>query len=57
VLRADVVVLELPGLFLGKDNDLAGSLCKSLKHLRSTILRLLTNDAVPQTLLSAKDTR
>ena len=34
VLGADVVVLELPGLFLGEDDDLAGSLCKSLEHDR-----------------------
>ena len=33
VLRADVVVLELPGLFLCEDDDLAGSLCKSLEHV------------------------
>ena len=33
VLGADVVVLELPRLFLGKDDDLAGSLCKSLEHV------------------------
>ena len=34
VLGADVVVLELPGLFLGEDDDLAGSLCKSLEQIR-----------------------
>jgi hypothetical protein len=28
-------VLELPGLLLGKDDDLPGSLCKSLKHVCS----------------------
>ena len=33
VLGADVVVLELPGLFLCEDDDLAGSLCKSLEHV------------------------
>ena len=33
VLRPDVVVLELPRLFLCKDDDLAGSLCKSLEHV------------------------
>ena len=33
VLGADVVVLELPGLFLGEDDDLAGSLCKSLEQV------------------------
>ena len=34
VLGADVVVLELPGLFLGEDDDLAGSLCESLEQVR-----------------------
>ena len=33
VLRPDVVVLELPRLFLSKDDDLAGSLCESLEHV------------------------
>jgi hypothetical protein len=33
VLRADVVVLELPGLFLGEDDDLTRSLCESLEHV------------------------
>jgi hypothetical protein len=32
VLCADVVVLEGPRLFLGKDYDLAGPLCESLEH-------------------------
>ena len=32
VLRADVVVLERAGLVLCKDDDLARSLCETLKH-------------------------
>ncbi len=32
VLRADVVVLERPGLLLGEDDHLAGPLCESLEH-------------------------
>ena len=32
VLGADVVVLESPRLFLGQDDNLAGSLCESLEH-------------------------
>ena len=32
VLGADVVVLERACLFLGKNDDLAGPLCESLKH-------------------------
>jgi hypothetical protein len=35
VLGADVVVLEGPGLLLGKDDDLAGPLCESFEHLGS----------------------
>jgi hypothetical protein len=27
-------VLELPGLFLGQDYDLTGSLCESLEQIR-----------------------
>ena len=36
VLGADVVVLELPRLFLGEDDDLAGSLCESLEQVGLT---------------------
>ena len=32
VLGADVVVLERAGLVLSEDDDLAGSLCETLKH-------------------------
>ena len=38
VLGADVVVLERPGLFLGQDDHLAGSLCESLEQLRLPLL-------------------
>ena len=34
VLRADVVVLERPRLFLRENDHLTGPLCKSLEHLR-----------------------
>ena len=34
VLGPDVVVLERPRLFLGENDDLAGSFCESLEHLR-----------------------
>ena len=33
VLGADVVVLQRAGLFLCEDDDLTGTLCKSLEHL------------------------
>ena len=32
VLRANVVVVEHPSLFLSQDYDLTGSLCEPLKH-------------------------
>ena len=35
VLGADVVVLERARLFLGQDDDLAGSLCESLEQMTS----------------------
>ena len=52
VLGADVVVLELPRLFLGKDDDLAGSLCESLEHVgyllpKPLSVRLLRGYASP----------
>ena len=46
VLRADVVVLELPRLFLGKDDDLAGSLCKSLEHVGYLLPKPLSSSTV-----------
>ncbi len=39
VLRPDVVVLELPGLLLCEDDDLAGSLCESFEHVGYLLVR------------------
>ncbi len=44
VLGSDVVVVEHPCLFLGKDNHPTGSVSKSLKHVRSS--RVLPFDPV-----------
>ena len=46
VLRADVVVLELPRLFLREDDDLAGSLCKSLEHVGYLLPEPLSSSTV-----------
>jgi hypothetical protein len=35
VLSTDVVVVEHASLFLGQDNNTAGSVCKALKHWRT----------------------
>ena len=48
VLRADVVVLELPRLFLCEDDDLAGSLCKSLEHVGYLLVEPFVGSMVPR---------
>ena len=49
VLGTDVVVLEDAGLFLGQNDDLAGPLCKALKHRAKNLLGSEMAGRVPRT--------
>ncbi|WP_243400292.1 hypothetical protein [Arthrobacter glacialis] len=47
MLRADVIVVEHAGLFLGQHNNASGSIIKSLKYF-ATLLATAYSDATQQ---------